>query len=106
MWCKTKSKQKKLNDDVPDYEKNVSHFGGGERKLNKIPEMWEKVRVSEAIANPAAKAIPMAGGVWPDQGTKEPHTIKMRKKEARHSATMDRQKSRDRISACIGTRCT
>lgn len=46
----------------------------------------------------------MAGGVCPDQGMNEPQTMKTRKKEARHSTTMERQKSSDRISACIGTR--
>ena len=72
-------------------------------KVN-VPEIWAKERVKDATAKPAASAIPMAGGVCPDQGTKEPHTMKMRKKEAKHSATIARQKSRLRISACIGTR--
>ena len=57
-----------------------------------------------ATENPEAKAMLMGGGVWPDQGMNEPQMMKTRKKEARHSATMERQKSNDRISACIGTR--
>lgn len=57
-----------------------------------------------ATAKPEANAMLMAGGVCPDQGMNEPQTMKTRKKEARHSATMERQKSSDRISACIGTR--
>jgi len=66
--------------------------------------MCAKVRVSEATANPAARAIPMEGGVCPDQGINDPQMMKVRKKDARHSATMERQKSSDRISACMGTR--
>ena len=66
--------------------------------------MWANVSVSEATANPAARAMPMEGGVWPDQGMNDPQMMNVRKKDARHSATMDRQKSSDRISACTGTR--
>lgn len=66
--------------------------------------MFAKVRVSDATAKPTARAMPTAGGVCPDHGTNDPQTMKMRKNEERHSATMERQKSSDRISACIGTR--
>ena len=66
--------------------------------------MCAKVNVRAATANPTARAMPMEGGVWPDHGMNDPQTMKMRKKDARHSATMDRQKSNDRISACKGTR--
>lgn len=60
--------------------------------------------MSAATEKPEAKAMLMAGGVCPDHGMNEPQMMKTRKKEARHSATMERQKSSDRISACIGTR--
>ena len=56
------------------------------------------------MANPAARAMPMDGGVCPDHGMNAPQMMKTRKKVARHSATIERQKSSDRISACIGTR--
>ena len=68
------------------------------------PETWEKHKVRDAMAKPAAKAMANGGGVCPAQGMAAPQMMKIRKKVAKHSATMERQKSRDRISACIGTR--
>ena len=76
----------------------------GKRRGLLLPEIWAKARVSEATEKPEARAMLMAGGVCPDHGMNEPQIMKIRKKDARHSATIERQKSRDRISACIGTR--
>lgn len=71
---------------------------------NDKPDIWAKARVKDATENPEANAMLMAGGVCPDQGINEPQIMKIKKNEARHSATIERQKSKDRISACIGTR--
>lgn len=68
------------------------------------PDIWAKDRVRAAMEKPEARAMLMAGGVCPDQGINDPQIMKTRKKDARHSATIERQKSSDRISACIGTR--
>ena len=75
-----------------------------EEETRDVPETCAKHKVNEATANPAARAMPIDGGVCPDQGMNAPHMMNIRKKEAKHSATMARQKSSDRISACIGTR--
>ena len=69
-----------------------------------LPDIWANESVRAATEKPEANAMLMAGGVCPDQGMNEPQMMKTRKNEAKHSATMERQKSNDRISACIGTR--
>ena len=74
------------------------------KRVNKEPDIWAKDRVRAAMEKPEARAMLMAGGVCPDHGINDPQMMKTRKKDERHSATIERQKSSDRISACIGTR--